>query len=104
MADQDGRYDDNGHAPDDDFHPSFPSRRESNGADDDGHYDSKSQVYHVMFISFVAVVSFFCFVLVFEGRKMLRWFDFSSLSVCLVGCCVFVPLQAVVDGYWLRMR
>lgn len=47
---------------------------------------------------------FYCFVFVFEGRKMLRWFDFSSLSVCLVGCCVFVPLQAVVDGYWLRMR
>lgn len=27
-----------------------------------------------------------------------------SLSVCLLGCCVFVPLQAVIDGYWLRMR
>lgn len=56
MADQDGRYDDNGDAPYDDF-PPFPSRRESNGADDDGgQYDSKSQVYHTMIISSVALV------------------------------------------------
>lgn len=97
MMDQDGRYDDNGHAPDDDFRPSFPSRRESNVADDDGHYDSKSQVYHIMFISFVAVV-FFCFVLVFEDRKMLRWFDFS---VCVYGGLLRVCAFASGSRYLL---
>lgn len=91
MADQDGRYDDNGDAPYDDF-PPFPSRRESNGADDDGgQYDSKSQVYHTMIISSVALVFFllfcYCFVFIFEDRKMLRSFDFSV--------CVFVGLLCV---------